>query len=147
MFLDPKKYLLTIKERDVHIKGNDVRKDLFQIILLNYNDIKSLSETTKEEFSDKNFEASISDVVILIKSFDMEVTYLCYWRYDDLNKKINKLLSEDGSLDEYYNLYQSCKKMAIDKNIILDSDDFLNHLALKIKEKFILDISNYKNKK
>lgn len=147
MFLDPKKYLLTIKERDVHIKGKDVRKDLFQIILLNYNDIKSLSEATKEEFKEKSFEASISDMVILIKSFDMEVTYLCYWRYEDLNKKINRLLAEDGSLDEYYNLYKSCKKMAIDKNIILDSDDFLNHFALRIKEKFILDISNYKSKK
>ena len=36
MFLDPKKYLLTIKEKDVHVKGKDIRKDLFQIILLNF---------------------------------------------------------------------------------------------------------------
>ena len=145
MFLDPKKYLLTIKEKDVHVKGKDIRKDLFQIILLNYNDVKSLSETTKSEFNNKEVEASIANTVILIKSFDMEVTYLCYWSYNDLNEKISLLLSEDGTLDGYYNLYQSCKKSAIDKNIILDSDNFLNLFAQKIKEKFIIDIGNYKN--
>jgi len=147
MFLDPKKYLLTIKEKDVHVKGKDIRKDLFQIILLNFDDIKSLSETTKKEFKNKDVESSIAHIVILIKSFDMEVTYLCYWSYDDLNEKITQLLAEDGSLDEYFNLYQACKKTAIDNNIILDSDDFLNLFAVKIKEKFITDISNYKKKK
>ncbi len=147
MFLDPKKYLLTIKEKDVHVQGKDIRSDLFQIILLNFNDIKSLSETTKQELNVKDAEAYIAQSVILIKSFDMEVTYLCYWTYDDLNKKVTQLLSEDGSLDEFFNLYQACKKTAIDSNIILDSDDFLNLFALKIKEKFIVDISNYKKKK
>ncbi len=147
MFLDPKKYLLTIKEKDVHIQGKDVRNDLFKIILLNFNDIKSLSETTKVDLQNKYTEPFIADTVILIKSFDMEVTYLCYWLYDDLNKKITELLGEEGSLDPYFNLYQACKKIAIDNNIILDSDDFLNLFALKIKEKFITDISNYKKKK
>ena len=147
MFLDPKKYLLTIKEKDVHVKGVDVRKDLFQIILLNFNDIKSLSETTKLDFKNKETEASIAHTVILIKSFDMEVTYLCYWSYESLNKKITLLLSDDGSMDPYYNLYQGCKKTAIDTNIILDSDDFLNLFALKLKEKFIADISKYKKHK
>ena len=147
MFLDPKKYLLTIKEKDVHVQGKDIRNDLFQIILLNFNDIKTLSETTKKELKNKDSESSIAQTVILIKSFDMEVTYLCYWSYNDLNKKITKLLSDDGSLDEYFNLYQACKKSAIENNIILDSDDFLNLFAVKIKEKFIADISNYKNKK
>jgi len=147
MFLDPRKYLLTIKEKDVHVKGKDVRDDLFQIILLNYNDIKTLSETTKQELKNKDVEAAIAQMVILIKSFDMEVTYLCYWSYDDLNKKITKLLAEDGSLDEYFNLYQACKKTAVENNIILDSDEFLNLFAVKIKEKFIIDISNYKKKK
>lgn len=147
MFLNPKKYLLTIKEKDVHVKGKDIRNDLFQIILLNFNDIKSLSVTTKSEFKNKDVESSIADCVILIKSFDMEVTYLCYWSYNDLNKKITKLLAEDGSLDEYFNLYQGCKKQAIDRNIILDSDDFLNLFAQKIKEKFVSDISHYEKKK
>ncbi len=147
MFLDPKRYLLTIKENDVHIKGKDIRKDLFQIILLSFNDIKSLSETTKNDFENKDAEAAIAFSVILIKSFDMEVTYICYWSYDDLNKKISYLLSEEGSLDPYYNLYLACKKIAVDENVILDSDDFLNLFALKLKEKFIKDISNYKRKK
>jgi len=146
MFLDPKRYLLTIKEKDVHVKGKDIRDDLFQIILLNFNDIKSLSETTKKDFKNKEVESSIAQTVILIKSFDMEVTYLCYWSYDNLNKKITELLGEDGSLDSYFNLYQACKKSAIDSNIILDSDDFLNLFATKIKDKFIKDISNYKKK-
>jgi len=147
MFLDPKKYLLTIKEKDVHIKGKDTKNDLFQIILLNYNDIKTLSETTKKDLKDKGIQSSIAQTVIIIKSFDMEVTYLCYWTYEDLNNKVSRLLSDDGSLDEYFNLYQNCKKMAVANNIILDSDDFLNLFALKIKDKFIVDISNYKKKK
>ena len=147
MFLDPKRYLLTIKEKDVHVKGKDIRKDLFQIILLSFNDIKSLSETTKKDFENKEAEAAIAVSVILIKSFDMEVTYICYWSYDDLNTKITQLLSEEGSLDPYYNLYLASKKIAVDNNIILDSDDFLNLFALNLKDKFIKDISNYKRKK
>jgi len=143
MFLDPKKYLLTIKEKDVHVKGKDIRKDFFQIILLNFNDIKSLSETQKKDFKNKETESAIAQSVIMIKSFDMEVSYICYWSYDTLSNKINELLGEDGSLDQYYNLYLSCKKKAIDSNVILDSDDFLDLFASKIKEKFIFDIGNY----
>lgn len=144
MFLDPKKYLLTIKEKDVHIKGKDVRKDLFKIILLNFNDLKSLSEISKTDFKNKEIEDDVASCVIRIKSFDMEVSYICYWSYSTLQEKINDLLGEDGSVDKFYNMYIACKKDAINRNVILDSDEFLDLFAQKIKEKFILDISNYK---
>ena len=144
MFLDPKKYLLTIKEKDVHVQGKDIRKDFFQIILLNFNDIKSLSQMNKEDFKNKELEGSVAQSVIVIKSFDMEVSYICYWSYDTLNAKIKELLGEDGSLDKYYNLYIACKRTAIDTNVILDSDDFLNLFASRLKDKFILDIGNFK---
>lgn len=143
MFLDPKKYLLTIKEKDVHVQGKDIRKDFFQIILLNYNDIKSLSETNKKDFKNKELEKSIANSIIIIKSFDMEVSYICYWTYEVLNKKISSLLGEDGSLDKYYNLYIACRKKAIDTNLILDSEEFLDAFADKLKEKFISDIGKF----
>jgi len=143
MFLDPNKYLLTIKEKDVHVKGKDIRKDFFQIILLNFNDIKSLSQTNKKDFKNKEIESSIANDVIVIKSFDMEVSYICYWSYETLNSKISELLGEEGSLDQYYNLYLACKKEAVEHNVILDSEDFLDLFASKLKEKFIADIANY----
>lgn len=143
MFLDPKKYLLTIKEKDIHIKGKDVRRDLYKIILLNFNDLKSLSEISKNDFKNKEIEDDVAECVIKIKSFDIEVSYICYWTYSILQEKINQLLGEDGSLDKYYNMYISCKRDAIDRNVILDSDEFLDLFALKLKEKFISDIGNY----
>ncbi len=144
MFLNPKKYLLTMKEKDSHVKeGKGTKQDIFQIILLNYNDIKSVNDTTKTIFKNKEVEKEIANPVILIKSFDMEVTYVCFWNYVTLQEKINLLLNEDGTLDEYYNMYISCKRVAIENNVILDSTEFLDMFALKIKEKFILDIGTF----